>query len=94
MNDRTTRFSAAVLLTVRDIAAFNRFLGVIRLTLSGFSWIRTALGLLLTVWTASAAVLWRNAVDYDLRQVLCERHGAFKLNPSPMPKELRGDGDV
>ena len=93
MNDRITRFSVAVLLTGMDFAVFEHSFSAIWLVWSGIAWVRLALVLLFAVWTGAAAVLWLH-VYYDLRQVLRQRHGAFKLNPSPMPNELRGDGDV
>jgi hypothetical protein len=93
MGDRTTRLCVVVLLTGMDIAVFKHFFVVIWLVQSGVAWIRSALFLLLVVWTASVAVLWLY-VSYDVRGLLYEQHRNPALTRSPRPKQLRGEGDV
>ena len=93
MGNRTTRLWIAILLAGMDIAIFEHSFTAIWLVWSGIGWIRVASVLVLAVWAGSAAVLWLH-VYYDLRQVLCDRHGSFKLNPPNMSKELGMDGDV
>jgi len=94
MNDRSTRFSIAILLTAMDLAVFDHFFGVIWAASSGVAWFRLTLMLMLVVWTASAAVLWLH-VAYDVRLFLYERRvGAAVLKQSAVPEELRRGSDV
>lgn len=94
MADRTSRLWVAILITVMDVTVFERFFTNTWLALSSVAWIRVGLGLTVTVWTGSAAIVWLH-VYYDLRQLLHERRAAaFVRTNSDVPSAKGGPSSV
>ena len=69
MRGRTKRLAIAVALTIVDVAVANYYCCVIWQTFAQYQFARAAMLGLLSIWVASAVVIWLH-VAYDLRQAL------------------------
>jgi hypothetical protein len=90
---RAKRIAVAAVLTVADVATFNSYAGVIWRTWGHDPWAKAALVGLLSLWVASAVVIWGH-VSNDMRHTFHERNFARSRNPARAPRAPRRDSDV
>lgn len=81
MRDRAMRLAIAFVLTIVDIAIFNRYSGVIWQAWGRDPWARLGLFALLALWVSSAVVIWVH-ISNDPRQTFCERRRNFSQDPA------------
>jgi F0F1-type ATP synthase assembly protein I len=93
MRGRTRRLAIAVAVTIIDVAACNYYCIVIWEAFATDSFARAALLGLLSLWIASAVVIWLH-VAYDLRQALQERRESRAFGSLALPSEDGRDGNV
>lgn len=93
MQERAKRLAIAVVLTTADIAIFHSYSGVIWQTWCQEPWAKAAFLAILTLWIASAVVIWGH-VSNDLRQTLRELELARSRDLLLAPKDRRRDSDV
>jgi hypothetical protein len=93
MQAQTKSLAIAVTLTVFDIAVFHQYFGVIWQVWARNPWAEAALLILLSIWIASAAVLWIQ-VSRDLRHSLRERAFVLSRNPGLDPSDIGENNNV
>lgn len=93
MQERTMRLAIAVILTAADVATFNWCSGVIWQAWGQDPWLKVVLLALLSLWIASAVVIWRH-ISNDARQTFRERNLALSRNHALSPQNPRREPDV
>jgi hypothetical protein len=93
MRGRTKRLAIAVALTIVNVAVAKYYCGVIWQTFAQYQFARAAMLGLLSIWVASAIVIWLH-VAYDLRQALRERDYRLAFDAVTAFTEAGRDGNV
>jgi hypothetical protein len=93
MRERAMRLAIAFVLTVVDIAVFNRYSSVIWQAWGRNPWARVGLFALLALWVSSAAVIWVH-ISKDMRATFCEQKPVFSPEPAHDPNEPRRTSNV
>ena len=93
MITRPKLIAIAVVLTIVDVAACDYYCGLIWRAFAKNLFAKAALLGLLTLWVASAVVIWLH-VAYDLRQTLRERSERLAFDSRSTPSRLRRDSNV